>query len=198
MTLMTDVPAEPVADAPAADAPAPAAVDAPPADAPAPVEPAAADKPAADVIPEKYDLQIPEGVNMDAAGVEAFAEFARDAGLTQDKAGALLAKMAPVMAQRQQQAIEAMHAEWAGQSKSDTEFGGDKLNENLAVAKRAMDKFGTPELTKLLNESGMGNHPEIIRAFYRAGKAISEDRFVGGGRATAPVDPSKRMYPTMS
>lgn len=135
---------------------------------------------------------------MDAAGVEAFAEFARDAGLTQDKAGALLAKMAPAMAQRQQQAIEAMHAEWAGQSKSDTEFGGDKLNENLAVAKRAMDKFGTPELTKLLNESGMGNHPEIIRAFYRAGKAISEDRFVGGGRASAPVDPSKRMYPTMS
>jgi len=195
---MTDVPAEPAADAPATDAHAPAAVDAPPAADPAPVEPAAADKPAADVVPEKYDLQIPEGVNMDAAGVEAFAEFARDAGLTQDKAGALLAKMAPVMAQRQQQAVEAMHAEWAGQSKSDAEFGGDKLNENLAVAKRAMDKFGTPELTKLLNESGMGNHPEIIRAFYRAGKAISEDRFVGGGRATAPVDPSKRMYPTMS
>jgi len=61
-----------------------------------------------------------------------------------------------------------------------------------------MDKFGTPELTKLLNASGMGNHPEIIRAFYRAGKAISEDSFVGGSRATAPVDPSKRMYPTMS
>jgi len=198
MTLMTDVPAEPVADAPAADVPAPADAAPAPAADPAPAEPAAADKPAADVVPEKYDLQIPDGVNMDSAGVDAFAEFARDAGLTQDKASALLSKMAPVMAQRQQQAIEAMHAEWAGQSKSDSEFGGDKLHENLAVAKRAMDKFGTPELTKLLNESGMGNHPEIIRAFYRAGKAISEDRFVSGGQATAPADPSKRMYPTMS
>jgi hypothetical protein len=65
-------------------------------------------------------------------------------------------------------------------SKTDQEFGGEKLSENLSVAKKALDAFGTPELRKLLDDSGLGNHPEVIRMMYRAGKAISEDRFVGG------------------
>ena len=40
-------------------------------------------------------------------------------------------------------------------------------------------KFGTDALKSLLTESGLGNHPEVIRFMYRAGKAISEDSYVG-------------------
>jgi hypothetical protein len=32
----------------------------------------------------------------------------------------------------------------------------------------AVQKFGSPELTKLLNDSGMGNSPLLIQAFARA------------------------------
>jgi hypothetical protein len=58
-----------------------------------------------------------------------------------------------------------------------------------------MDAFATPELRTLLNESGLGNHPEIIRAFYRAGKAISEDGFVAGGHKATDKGDAKRLYP---
>jgi hypothetical protein len=86
--------------------------------------------------------------------------------------------------------------DWRQQATTDKEFGGDQLNANLAVAKKAMDAFGTPELTKLLNESGLGNHPEVIRVFYRAGKAISEDGFVSGQSTQSRVDdPAKRLFP---
>lgn len=197
MTLMTDVPA----DAPPVDAPPPA--DAPPADAPpAGVEPPA-DAPPVDAkpegAPEAYEWKLPEGVDFDESGLQAFGEFAKESGLTNDAANALLGKMAPVMAERQRAAQAAMIDGWLTQSQSDQEFGGAKLQENIAVAKKAMDQFGTPELTTLLNESGLGNHPEIIRAFYRAGKAISEDRFIGGNRASqVSDDPAKRLYPNLA
>lgn len=153
------------------------------------------DKP---VVPEKYEFTLPEGQTVDAAAVEAFSEFAKDAGLTQEAAQSLMDKLAPAMQARQTQAVETAKATWAGEAQADKEFGGDAFNENLSVAKKAIDAFGTPALRTLLNESGLGNHPEIIRAFYRAGKTISEDRFVPSGsgvKSAGAKDPAKSLYP---
>ena len=63
------------------------------------------------------------------------------------------------------------------------------------VAKKALETFGTPELRTLLNESGMGNNPEVIRAFYRVGKAISEDKFVSGKATPADANDARSLYP---
>lgn len=148
--------------------------------------------------PEKYEFQPIEGVETDAADIAAFSEFAKDANLSQEAAQALLSKLAPAIAQRQAAMVETMRASWADSSQTDAEFGGAKLSENLAVAKKALDTFGTPELRTLLNESGLGNHPEFIRMFYRAGKAISEDSFVPSGKTTksdGPRDIAKTLYP---
>lgn len=129
--------------------------------------------------PEKYEFKPVEGRELDSETMSTFAEVAKEAGLTQDAAQKILDRMAPQMAQRQQAQIEAIRNEWVEASKTDSEFGGEKIAENLATAKKALDQFGTPELRALLNESGLGNHPEIIRLMYRAGKAISEDTYVG-------------------
>jgi hypothetical protein len=147
--------------------------------------------------PEKYEFALPDGFQMDEEGLAAFSEFAKDLDMPQEAAQKMLEKMGPAMQQRQMAAIEKVQTEWADASKSDKEFGGAKLDENLAVAKKALDAFGTPELSKLLKETGLGNNPEIIRAFYRAGKAISEDSFVAGsqGKPAGYKDPAKSLYP---
>lgn len=148
--------------------------------------------------PEKYEFKLPDDSKVDPAAVEAFSEFAKDAGLTQEAAQALMDKLAPAMQTRQAQAVETAKATWANEAKADKEFGGDAFNENLSVAKKAIDAFGSPELRTLLNESGLGNHPEIIRAFYRAGKQISEDRLVPSGsgiKSAGARDPAKSLYP---
>lgn len=134
--------------------------------------------------PEKYEFKPVEGRELDSETMSTFAEVARDAGLTQEAAQKILDRMAPQMAQRQQAQIEAIRKEWVAASQTDAEFGGDKIAENLATARKALDQFGTPELRALLNESGLGNHPEIIRMMYRAGKAISEDTYVGRAAST--------------
>lgn len=144
--------------------------------------------------PESYEFKAPEGKEFSPEVLGAFSEAAKELGLTQEAAQAMLDKIAPAFAERQTQAVEAARAQWATDSRSDKEFGGDKLDENLATAKKAFETFGTPELRTLLNESGLGNHPEIIRAFYRAGKAISEDRVVTGQGGGAAQNDARKLY----
>lgn len=130
--------------------------------------------------PEKYELKPMEGREFDSEFLKTYEDVARELDLSNDKAQKMIDKMAPLIEKQQLAKIAEVQEGWANTSKADKEFGGDKLDENLSVAKQALDKFGTPELKQLINETGIGNHPEVIRFFYRAGKAISQDTFVGG------------------
>jgi hypothetical protein len=171
-------------DRQAADA-APAGKEPAPADAQA-TEAPQAEAPKA---PEAYEFKVPEGRAFDAEVITAYSQVARELNLSQDAAQRLLDAVGPKMVERQTAQIEAIRNGWADSSKSDREFGGEKLSENLGVAKKALDAFGTTELRTLLNETGLGNHPELIRFMFRAGKAISEDRMVSGSATQAKAGP---------
>lgn len=168
---------------------------APPADnaSPAPVD-TQATTPA---VPENYELTMPEGVELDSVAADEFKAIAKELKLDQASAQKV-ADVGAKMAQRQAEKHTELVKSWVESVKADKDLGGDKLQENLAVAKKALDTFGTPELRDVLNATGLGNHPEVIRAFYRAGKAISEDRFVQGAPASAATDPAKKLFPTMN
>lgn len=153
--------------------------------------------------PESYEeFKAPEGQQFDPEVLNNFKDVAKELNLSQDAAQKMLDKMAPVVAQRQSQQMEAFRNQWAEQSTTDKEFGGEKLSENLGVARKALDTFGSTELKSLLNESGLGNHPEFIRLLYRAGKAISEDSYVGGkgspskAKPTSNADYAASLYPS--
>lgn len=150
--------------------------------------------------PEKYEFAMPQGVQLDAKGVEAFSDVARELNLPQEAAQKVLDKMGPVLANRHAEALTQARTAWADGARNDQEFGGEKFAENLAVARKAIDQFGTPELRVLLDQSGLGNHPELIRAFFRAGKAISEDKFVSSGTATpkGSRDAASVLYPNQT
>lgn len=178
-----------VANAPEGKTAEPAAVDVAPANSALPEAP---EQP--EGAPEKYDFADIEGVNVDPSVIVAFSDVAKELDLSQDKAQAVLNKMAPVIAARQTEQLQAASDEWANSSRLDKEFGGDKLNENLGIAKKALEEFASPELKTLLDQSGLGNHPEIIRLLYRAGKAISDDSFVSGRKATSEKGDARALY----
>lgn len=158
------------------------------------------DKSSDNVTPDTYEFKVPEGAKLPDAVMDELSLVARELGLSQESAQKLVDKLSPAIANEtaQQQAaqLQAYKTELETLSKADKEFGGDKLNENLAVAKKAMDAFGTPALRELLDVSGLGNHPEVIRAFYRAGKSISVDKFVTGGTQpqTGSTSAASRLY----
>ena len=84
------------------------------------------------------------------------------------------------MQQRQAEAWQKQTEGWAETVKADKEIGGDKLTSNLSAAQRALAQFGTPELKEYLEGTGLGNHPELVKAFVKVGKAMSEDGVVTG------------------
>lgn len=169
-----------------------------------PPAPAAGDATAAPpekVVPESYDFKTPEGAPLEGEFLGEFSAMAKDLKLSQEEASKVAelgAKMAKNFSVQQQAALESAAAAWEAEVTADKDIGGDKLPENLAIAKKALADFGTPALSKLLNESKLGNHPEVIRFMVKAGKAISQDgRFVGGGNRTIVESAAQRMYPNM-
>lgn len=163
----------------------------PPEATPAPTTPPA--EPEVDV-----EFDVPEGVAFDEQGATEFKAMVKELKLQPD-AAKKLADLAASRARAQHEAHAALIESWTESVKTDKEIGGEKLAENLAVAKRAVDTFGSQALKDLLNQTGLGNHPEVVKAFIKAGKAISEDGFVRGApRAPATEsDLAKSLFPTM-
>lgn len=177
--------------APAANPPAEPATK--PADG---TDPTVAEPP---VVPEKYEFTAPEGGELNPEVMTKFEGVAKELGLSQEAAQKVVDAMGPQIASAQKAQFEAIKTQWTDSARTDKEFGGDKLDENLAVAKKALDAFGTPELRTLLNESGLGNHPEIIRAFYRAGQKISAPNFVAASASPgAASSAAATLYPKQS
>lgn len=147
--------------------------------------------------PEQYaDFSIPDGYALGEIGDE-FKSVAKELGLTQEQAQKLI-DLDVKRANAQTEAVHRATAEWQAQSKADKEFGGDALEQNVGIAQKALNTFGTDALKTLLQQTGLANHPEVIRAFYRAGKAISEDRFVPSTGSVGAQDPANIMFPNQA
>ncbi|MCM7102829.1 peptidase [Enterobacter hormaechei] len=133
--------------------------------------------------PEKYEFKAGEGVELDTEALKDFEPVARELNLTNEQAQKLVDAYPKILAGVQQRQAEAWQKQtegWAETVKADKEIGGDKLTANLSAGQRALDQFGTPELKKYLNATGLGNHPELVKAFVKIGKAMSEDGMVDG------------------
>jgi len=153
-----------------------------------------------DTPPDTYaDFTMPEGVTVDSALLTEAAPVFKDLGLTQDQAQKLVdfqAKQVQASSANQVEAFNQMMSDWQEQSRNDKEFGGDKFDESISVARSAVDKFGTPELSKLLEEHGVGNHPEVIRFMVKVGTLTKEDVPGGSTAATSPAqDRLQLLYP---
>ncbi|WP_051560470.1 hypothetical protein [Marinobacterium jannaschii] len=130
--------------------------------------------------PEKYEaFEMPEGMELNQQQIKAFEPVAKELNLTQEQAQKLVSLQAE-MAQGQQKAAadawSAQQEEWVSSIKSDDEM--KDFTATSASAAKAINQFGTDEMRQMLNETGMGNHPELVRFAARVGKAISEDGFI--------------------
>ena len=195
-TLLGDTPpvetSAPAADAGATDP----IVETPPAEAPA------AEKPVAPTAPEEYaEFAAPDGVQLDGEVTSEFKALAKGLNLPQESAQKIVdlgAKMAQRAAEAQATQAQATVSAWAEESKADKEFGGAKLAESLSVANAALKATASPALRDLLTQSGLGNHPEVIRHFLKIAPAFLEDRPVTGSRAPAGSTQSTAqvLYPS--
>ena len=127
------------------------------------------------------DLKLPEGLQLPKDSVEKIASYAREQGFSKDKAQELLdlkAHMVNDMIAAQQESYSKTREEWVSQVKNDQEIGGNNFKQSIDHAQRALKQFASDEFIKTLNETGYGDHPEVVRVFARIGKMIGNDTIV--------------------
>ncbi len=163
--------------------------------APANAAPAAPSANAAPAVPKPQsytDFVVPEGARADGKMSGEFKALAQELGLNQEGAQ----KLVDLYASTHRQWGETQ-SQWQNQAKTDREYGGIHLTKSIATAAKAIDAFGGKDLRAALEQTGAGNHPEVIRFFYRVGKSISEDGLVSARSAAASRSPAEIMYPNL-
>jgi hypothetical protein len=148
---------------------------------------------------DDYEFTLPDGFTANEELTGELKALAKENGLSKEVAQKF-ADLGVKMQQQQAEAWQTQVNQWAEQVKADKDLGGEKFEENVALAKKALDKFGGPALKELLEETGFGNHPLIVKAFYNIGKSVSNDTLVvsngssmGDAKSTANV-----LFPNMN
>lgn len=139
-----------------------------------------------------------EGSDIDPAFIDSYASLAKKYGMNQENATSLLKDAAEILNRMDVETVMKQRNAWAEESRNDKEFGGAALDANLAIAKKALDTYGTLEIRQLLETTGLGNNPEMIRFFWRVGRTLTEDGTVTGSTGANGIrtfdEAAKKLY----
>ena len=138
--------------------------------------------------PDEYEFPKGEGIEHDEKMVFWARDIFHKANLSKDQAGIISQAwdgLIQGMAKEQDEAKQAAVQE--ADTKLKTEWGAD-YDKNLELTKRGFQKFSGQELDAFCEETGVGNHPTLIKIFYEIGKAMGEDTspFGKGGGGGEP------------
>lgn len=162
--------------------------------------------------PEAYAVELPKdlvdaGVVFDKEAFDAVEPILRDLNLSNEAAQALTAayaeKIIPLLTKRAGEANDAigadMRRQWAetAAKEFDGREGRAALPEVKALCRQAFIRGGvkadSPFLS-LLEESGLGSHPDMIRTMAYFGRALGEAGIEAGNGQPAPERLADRVY----
>lgn len=159
-------------------------------------------------VPETYELKPPEGFEkLDQESLDEVVPLLKELGATNEKAQTLIdhaGKFAQRIQTQQQQLIldevNKTRTQWAEEARNDKEIGGQAWEETEHLAAKALDTFGAPKgspFRSFLTDTGLGNHPEMIRMMRKIGAAVGEDNDFARAAAGAQIKKSTEeiLYP---
>lgn len=129
-------------------------------------------------VPEKaddYEFQAAEGVEHDPKMTDWAKKTFHTANLTKDQAGIISQAwdgFMTGMVEAQKEASEKAVKEATETLKK--EWGAD-FDKNLELTKRGWKKFADTEFDAFCDETGVGNHPALVKFIHNVGKAMGED-----------------------
>jgi hypothetical protein len=139
--------------------------------------------------PEKagdYEFKVsdlPDGVQVNKQFLEKFKEKAHGLDLSNEKAGSLLSWYFDEVGNSTSSLSRALtEAKAEGEKTMKTEWG-DKYVENVKTSGRGMKHYAGSDfeaVKDIMDETGMGSHPAVLRMFMRIGETIKESQIVTG------------------
>jgi len=136
------------------------------------------------------------------ADLDDFKNVAHNLGLSQKQAENILDMYSQANYDQNQEAesrheemqangVHALQQEW-----------GKSYNENVELARRAFTNFASKEALDIMEDSGLGNHPEIVKMFSKIGNLLKEDGIMVGepgiGGALSPAMAEEKINTNLS
>lgn len=150
--------------------------------------------------PEDYVFEFAPETVVDTALIEDFKRFAFEQKMSLENAR-LMAKfyekyvLGQSKKQNQEQAELLQNMQKA--CEEDSEFGGMSFHDNMRYAKAAILRFDDGSLAKILNDTGFGSHPEVVRFMYRVGRALAEKEMPKAKERPDERSAAELFYPSM-
>lgn len=131
------------------------------------------------------DIKFPENAEVDSNISDKFLALVNDTKMSTKERAQGIVDLQQELYTASLKAHQEKLKTWENETRTDKEIAGstgDKLDENLAIAKKGMEYLKIEGLSKLLDESGLGNHKIFIKAFLKIGNMIKEDSFKTGDK----------------
>lgn len=149
-----------------------------------------------------YEVKAPDGVELSPEGLKAFNEFVNTNKVPEGTSKQMIewyGKHAAETAKAQATHWQTVNDGWVKSAKEDKEFGGAQFDQTVSNVKTLIGKFGGKEFTDMLNATGAGNHPEMIRFLHRVHNATKEDKQVKDGVSVdTKASLAKRLFPNQN
>lgn len=134
--------------------------------------------------PEEYGYKLPEGLTedkIDKGRMDLWRKELHEAGIPKAAAERIMSKYLSEEFGATQAANAARTKQLADNELAIKQEFGLKFDEKVNYARLAIREFGTPQLTEILDQTGLGSHPDVVKLFAAIGSKLSDDRARGGG-----------------
>ena len=141
--------------------------------------------------PDQYSKLAPEKLaasGLDPKVVEGLYDTFHKAGLTNKQATTLAEQYVQGIVDSNGAKMANMEAEAKTAMDNLTAQFGEQVNQKLDIAQTVVRQFGGEGVANTLNETGLGNNPDLINMFIKMGEAMMEDRADGSGPGLSVTD----------
>ena len=138
--------------------------------------------------PDKYSIDLPSD-SYPQEVIQSFLKEAHASGLTNKQAQAAINFYNTIETDGQINSDAAMQqAKVDAESALKKEWGPSEYAKELAVSRRAFNRFADDDLKAFVNETGVTNNVAMIKFLNRIGKAFSEPDMGGAGKDSGSID----------
>ena len=149
--------------------------------------------------PAEYaNFKLPEGMGeIDKGQMDEFKALAKTHNLSQEAAQGFVDLQAKIEKSRADAAVaEFDKVTKAWRDETVKELGANFEAETANVG-RFIERFGSPELRKLMDATHIGENKHLFTALAKAGAQIGEGNLPKGGKGGGKEDQGKTWYPNM-
>jgi hypothetical protein len=134
--------------------------------------------------PEEYTFKLPEGMaetSLDKNRIDTWRKELHEAGIPKAAAERIMSKYIAEEHSARTGLAQAKQNEIQQHELALKQELGTKFDEKINFARYAVKEFGSEALVDMLDKTGLGSHPEVVKLFATIGEKLGDDKARGTG-----------------